>query len=117
MRLVQSLHDLRVSTRAQRKKLSAQVTPENGNTTDTTAANAVFTLDQGSNDDQVPALSSAPFVESVEDDDSSIGSPSMPDLQVHHPTSDSDSDDNDSTSRTSVPISPNASQAFAPSSQ
>ena len=114
---MQSLHDLQVLTRAQCKKLSAQVTPENGNATDTTTATADVTLDQGSNHDPVPTPSSAPLAATVEDDDSLIDSPSMPNLRVHHPTSDSDSDDNYSTSRTSVPVSPSASQAFAPSSQ
>ena len=58
--LVRSLHDLRVLTRAQRKKLSAQVTAEIGNTADTTAASTDVTSDPGSAHDPVPALPSAP---------------------------------------------------------
>ena len=117
MRLVHSLHDLRVLTRAQRKKLSASVTSENGNVTDTTAACMDVTTDPGSDHDPVHAPSSAPLVETIEDDDSSMDSPNVPDLRVHHPLSDSNSIDSNSTSHTPTHVSPSASQAFAPSLQ
>ena len=115
MHLVCSLLDLRVLTRAQRKKLSASVTSENGNVTDTTAACTDVTTDPGSDHDPVHAPSSAPLVETIEDEDSSIDSPSMPNLRVHHPSSDSDSVNSNSTSHTPMHASPSASQAFAPS--
>ena len=116
--LVQSLHDLRVLTHAQQKKLSVQETPENGNATDATAASTNTTSDSSSDHDPVNASSSAaPFVETVKDDDSSLNSSSMPNLRVHHPSSDSDSDNSDSASQPSVHVPPSASQAFAPSSQ
>ena len=116
--LVQSLHDLRVLTHAQQKKLSVQETPENGNATDATAASTNTTSDSSSDHDPVNASSSAaPFVETVKDDDSSLNSSSMPNLRVHRPSSDSDSDNSDSASQPSVHVPPSASQAFAPSSQ
>ena len=88
--------------------------PENGNTMDTTAASTNATSDLSSNCDPVNASSSAPLVETVEDDDSSLNLPSMPDLRVHHPSSDSDSDDSDSASQPSAHVPPSASQASAP---
>ena len=59
--------------------------------------------------------SPAPTVETVEEDDSSIDPPSLPDLRVHHPSSDSDSDNDSSHTPAHVPQS--AFQAFAPLSQ
>ena len=115
--MVHSPHDLWVLTCTQRKKLSAQVTPDNGNTADATAASTDVTLDWSSNHDPVNAPSSARLVETVEDDDSSVDSPSMPNLRFHHPSSDSDSDNSETASQTSVHISPSESQAFAPSLQ
>ena len=82
LRLVQSLHDLRVLTRAQRKKLSVSVTPKNGDATDATVASVDLTTDSGSNYDSTHVSSSAPTVETIEEDDSSIDPPSMPDLSV-----------------------------------
>ena len=95
---MRSLCDLQVLTHAQWKKLSAQATPKIGNTTDATAASADVILDPSSNHDPVNAPSSTPLVEAVKDDDSSLDSPSMPDLRVHHPSSYSDSDNSDSAS-------------------
>ena len=117
LRLVRLLHDLRVLTRAQCKKLSVSVTPKNGDTTDATAASTDLTMDSGSNYDSTHVPSSAPIVEIIEENDSSIDPPSMPDLRVHHPSSDSDSDENEPSSCTPVHVSPSASQAFAPSLQ
>ena len=88
-----------------------------GNTVDTTAASTDITADSRSNHDPACTPSSAPLVETVEDDDSSIDSPSMPNLRVHHPSSDSNSIDSDSSSRTPIHVSPSTSQAFAPSLQ
>ena len=104
-------------TRAQRKKLSAQVTPENGSATDTTATSTDISSDPSSNHDLVNVPSSAPLVQTVKDGNSFLDSPSMPNLRVHHPSSDSDSDNNNSASRTPAHISPSVSQAFDPSSQ
>ena len=95
--------------------LSASATPENGNAMDTTAASADVTADLGSDHDPAHTPSSAPLVETVECDDSSIDSPSMPDLRVHHPSSDSNSINSDSSSCAPTHVSPSASQAFAPS--
>ena len=91
--------------------------PENGNTMDTTAASTNATSDLSSNCGPVNASSSAPLVETVEDDDSCLDSPSMPDLRICHPLSDSDSDHCDSAFQPSTHVSLNASQAFAPSLQ
>ena len=86
MRLVRSLHDLQVLTHAQREKLSTSVMPENGNDTDATAASVDVTADSGFDHDPKHAPFSAPLVETVEDDDSSIDSPNVPDLRVHYPS-------------------------------
>ena len=94
-----SLHDLRVLTRAQRRKLS-------------TSAGTDTPTDPGSDHDPKRTPSPAP---TVEEDDSSMDPPSLPDLSVHHPSSDSDSDDDSPHTTAHVPRS--ASQAFAPSSQ
>ena len=94
------LHDLRVLTRAQRKKLSTSVTPKNGDTTDITAASTDIATDSGSKHGLTYIPSSPPIVETIEEDDSSVDSPSMPDLGVHHPSSDSDSGESDSSSCT-----------------
>ena len=112
---MQSLHNLKVLTCAQRKKLSTQATSDNGNATDTTAASTDATSDFNYDCNPVHAWSSAPLVETVEDDDSCLDSPSMPDLRIYHPLSDSDSDHCDSAFQPSTHVSLNASQAFAPS--
>ena len=98
---MRSLHDLRVLTRAQRRKLSIPASTD-------------IPMDPGSDHDSTHTPSPAPTVETIEEDDSSIDPPSLPDLRVHHSLSDSDSADNSSHDLAHVPRS--ASQAFAPSS-
>ena len=105
-----AFHDIRVLTCAQRKKLSASATSEDDVTTDTTAASTNNAANSESKHDLTFIPSSAPAVETIEEDDSSIDPPSMPDLRVHHPSSDSDSDKN--SSHTPVHVPPSASQAF-----
>ena len=72
--------------------------PETGNATDATAVSTDATSDPSSNHYPVSTPSSIPLVETVADDDSSLEPPSMPNLRVYHPSSDSDSDDSDSAS-------------------
>ena len=112
---MQAFHDIQVLTRAQRKKLSVSATSKDDVTADTTAASTNNATHSESKHDLTSIPSSAPTVETVEEDDSSIDPPSLPDLSVHHPSSDSDSGDDSSHTPVHVPRS--ASQAFAPSSQ
>ena len=57
---------------------------------------------------------SAPTCGDCQDDDSFPNFPSMPNLRVHHPFSDSDSDNTDSAYQPSLHASPSVSQDFAP---
>ena len=82
---VQSLHDLKALTCAQRKKLSTQATADNGNPTDTTTTSTDAASDSNNDCNPVNALASTPIVETVQDDDSSLDSPSMPDFRVPQP--------------------------------
>ena len=89
---MRSLHDLRVLTRAQRRKLS-------------TPAGSDTPTDPESDHATKRNPSPAPTVEAVEEDDSSIDPPSLPDRSVRHPSSDSDSDDDPSHAPVHVPRS------------
>ena len=91
MQVVQSLHNLKVLIHAQRKKLSMCATPCNGNATDATATSTDATSDLNHDCNPMNAPSSIPLVETVMDDNSSLNSPSVPDLRVPHPLSDANS--------------------------
>ena len=115
--LVRSLHNLRSITCAQQQKSSTQATPENGNAADKTTTSTTAASDLGPDCDPVNVPTSTLLAETVEDDDSSLDSPTVPNLRVHHPSSDPEFDDTISASQPLVHASPSTSQAFAPSLQ